>query len=97
MSLDFANALKGGGGDNFAYLFRITPFYVSSLMCFLKKFLTEEVEEAKVFKKTIQYLSEFGTLEVNVKHGKKRKLDWPVKLLLFCSRSIFDNHVLAIG
>ena len=37
MSLDFANALKGGGGDNFAYLFRITPFYVSSLMCFLKK------------------------------------------------------------
>ena len=55
------------------------------------------MEEAKVFKKTIQYLSEFGTLEVNVKHGKKRKLDWPVKLLLFCSRSIFDNHVLAIG
>ena len=74
---------------------------MSSLICFLKKFLnlatSEGVEEAKVFKKTIQYLSEFGTLEVNVKHGKKRKLDWPVKLLLFCSRSIFDNHVLAIG
>ena len=67
MFQDFANALKGGDGDNFAYLFRITPFLCVFPHVFPEKFLnlatSEGVKEAKVFKKTIQYLSEFGALE----------------------------------